>query len=224
MPEFDLAAVYRTARERLLELAPTLSSDQLTTIVPTCPAWTVHNTYAHLTGLAAEVTSGDAESPGSPQSTARQVATRKDATIAEICEEWRQIGPDMDAVLAATPSYRAPAIDAWTHDQDIHNALGMVSGRAGPGLELTVSGVWRLKRGLREASLAPLRVVTPARDWVLGDGEPAAVLRIDDYELARAFLGRRSLRQMRSYDWEGDPEPYLLHFPVFTPPTDDIVE
>jgi hypothetical protein len=69
-----------------------------------------------------------------------------------------------------------------------------------------------------------LRVVTERRDWVLGDGAPGATLRISDYELARATLGRRSLRQLHDDDWEGNDAAYVPLLPVFGPAEDDIVE
>ena len=64
-PQFDLVTVYRDSRERLLALAPTLTGDQLATLTPTCPEWTVQDIYAHLTGLASEVADGRVEGRGS---------------------------------------------------------------------------------------------------------------------------------------------------------------
>jgi uncharacterized protein (TIGR03083 family) len=223
LAEFDLAAIYRTARERLLDLAPSLDRSDLATHVPTCPAWTVQDTYAHLAGLASDAVGGMTGWLGSPDNTARQVGVRSNHGITAICDEWRANGPDMDAHIA---SHRigALAMDAWTHDQDIHNALGLVSGRTGPGLELTMSSVWRLKRTFREQEMPGLRIVTDDHDWLVADGEPGATLHIGAYELARAAIGRRSRAQMLSYQWQGEPEPYLTMLPVFTPPETDIVE
>lgn len=222
-PVFDLAGIYRTAQEGLLELAPSLDESQRATRVPTCPAWTVQDTYAHLAGLAADAIAGVPGRLGSDDNTMRQVATRRSLTLDEICEEWARHGDAMGAFIVDN-GYPALAIDAWTHRQDIVNALGMQMGRHGPGLELTISGVWRLKRRFREADLAGLRIITDAEDWLISDGNPAATLRIDRYELARALLGRRSRRQMLAYDWDGDPEPYVTMLPAFDPPETDIVE
>jgi uncharacterized protein (TIGR03083 family) len=223
--DYDLGAVYRTARERLVELAPSLTATQLATKVPTCPAWTVGDTYAHLTGLAADVVGGGVESPGSDAATARQVGDRRGRPIDELCAEWTTLGPAMERILDERGrSLTRLAIDAWSHDQDIHNALDIVSGRNGPGLELTMSGIWRLKRVIRESGLAPFRVVTEMTDWIIGDEAPAATVRLPAYELARMATARRSVPQMRAYGWEGDPEPYIALIPIFPPPAVDIVE
>lgn len=223
-PTFDLAAVYRTARERLTMLAPTLKPEHLATAVPTCPGWSVQDVYAHLAGLSSDVVGGEVARPGSPEATAAQVGDRKGTSIGELTSEWSANAPEIERRLAGGTASPRLAIDAWSHDQDVHNALGIVSGRAGPGLELTVSGVWRLKRILAEAGIPPLRIVTADHDWTLGDGEPATMLTIDAYELARMLLGRRSRAQMLGYEWDGDPEPYVTMLPAFGPAEADIVE
>lgn len=193
--------------------------------MPTCPAWTVHDLYAHLSGLCGDVIEDELDWPGAPEATAVQVAQRKDWSIGQICNEWLGYAAQIERRFEAEPgALRLFAVDAWTHDQDVHNALGFVSGRAGAGLELTIAGVWRLKRRLRDEGLAPLRVVTEQHDWTLGDGDPGATLRIPAYELARAILGRRSREQLGSYDWDGDPAPYLGMLPFFTPTLETIVE
>lgn len=224
-PQFDLPAIYRESRERLLALAPSLSEAQLDTMTPTCPEWRVRDIYAHLAGLAAEVVEGRVEGRGSPERTAAQVATRSGRSIASICDEWRGLADRIEAAISSSGRFLTPlAIDIWTHEQDIANGAGVESGREGTGLFLTMNAAWSMKAKLRAAGLPSLRIVAGRADWVIGDGEPAATVRLSEYELARAVLGRRSVGQLRSYDWDGDPGPYLEHFPVFNPPAYDIVE
>ena len=87
-----------------------------------------------------------------------------------------------------------------------------------------MNAVWAMKAKLRAAAIAPLRIVAGRADWTIGDGDPAATVRLTEYEMARAVLGRRSLDQLRAYDWDRDPEPYLPYMAVFDPPDYDIVE
>ena len=224
-PTFDLAAIYHETRERLLELAPTLSPGQLGTLTPACPEWTVQDIYAHLTGLAAEVVAGRVERRGSDERTAAQVGSRRGRSIEEICDEWRANGDAIESAIARAGRALTPlAIDVWTHEQDIANGAGVHSGRGGVGLFLTMNAAWAMKAKLRSAGIAPLRVISGKVDWVIGDDEPAATLTLPEYEMARAFLGRRSVAQMAAYDWDGDAAPYLAHIPAFDPPEGDIVE
>jgi uncharacterized protein (TIGR03083 family) len=221
----DLRAIYREGRERLLALAPMLSPTQLDTLTPTCPAWSVRDIYAHLTGIAVEVGAGRFERRGEPERTAAQVESRRGRSIGEVCDEWRRASDQIEQVIAqGGRALTSVAIDVWTHEQDIANGAGVRSGRDGSGLLLTMNAAWGMKSRLRGAGIAPLSVVSTNVDWVIGDGEPAATLHLDAYEMARAFMGRRSIAQLGRYDWEGDPEPYLDHIPVFAPPEYDIVE
>jgi hypothetical protein len=60
---------------------------------------------------------------------------------------------------------------------------------------------------------------------VAGEGDPACTLRTTRFEVFRAVTGRRSLAQLRSYDW--DPEPRvecLLVSPIFRPRATDLIE
>lgn len=224
-PRFDLPGIYRETQQRLLDLAAALTDEQLGTLTPTCPEWTVQDIYAHLTGLAAEVVAGRVEGRGSPERTAVQVGSRRGRSVVEVCAEWRGLTDAIIDTISASGRLLTPlAIDVWTHEQDIANGAGVESGRDGAGLFLTMNAAWAMKAKLREAGVAPLRVMSGRADWVIGDDEPAATVQMPEYELARAVLGRRSLSQLRAYDWEGDPEPYLPHFPVFDPPEYDIVE
>jgi uncharacterized protein (TIGR03083 family) len=220
----DLHLVYRETRRRLIDLAPTLDETQLATMTPACPAWSVQDVYAHLSGLAADLTNG-VDRAGHTENTARQVAERSDWALHEICDEWSATGPALEERIAAeAPNLRAPVIDVWTHEQDLTNAIGIDQGRNGAGLVVTRNVAWRMKRLLDDAGVAPLRIITEDVDWTIGDGETGATVRVSSYELARAVLGRRSIDQIRGYEWDGDPEPYLEHVPVFSPPASPIIE
>ena len=189
-----------------------------------CPAWSVQDVYAHLSGLAADLAAG-VERPGAPEHTARQVAKRSTWPLHEICDEWTVTGPALERrIEAESPRLRAPIIDVWTHEQDLANAIHIASGRRGAGLFITLNVLWSLKRKLRDAELLPLRVITEDVDWVIGDAEPETTVRGSSYELARAVLGRRSLDQIRAFEWSGDPGPYVELLPWFPPPSADLVE
>ena len=224
-PTFDLPEIYREGRQRLLALAPTLSAEQLRTLTPTCPEWTVQDIYAHLTGLAAEIVGGRIEGRGSSERTAIQVGSRRGHSIAEICDEWRSLADDIDGAINAAGRVLTPlAVDIWTHEQDLANAAGVESGRDGTGLLVTMNAAWATKAKLREAGIPPLRFVAGRVDWVIGDGDPGATVRMSEYEMARAVLGRRSRAQLAAYHWEGDPDPYVEHMTFFDTPEYDIVE
>ena len=77
---------------------------------------------------------------------------------------------------------------------------------------------------LAGSGLPALRIAYGAKERVLGDGEPAATVAAERFELYRAMGGRRSRAQILAYDWSGDPEPYLPLIPAYGERADDLEE
>ena len=49
-------------------------------------------------------------------------------------------------------------------------------------------------------------------------------MRVPRYELFRTMTGRRSAEQIRAFEWDCEPAPELLVFPIFTPRATPLVE
>jgi len=221
----DYAATYRQAREDLVALAPRLTNEDLRRVVPACPAWTVKDVYAHVTGVAADTVAGNRDGAPGEAWTAAQVDARKDLTIEEILDEWERTGAALEALLEREGGrWRASVIDVWTHGQDVRNAVGRPGNRAGEGRRLAAGAVLVAGPRIVDAGLPALRVVADPFEFVAGDGPAGATVVVDVYELARATLGRRSVAQMAAWDWSVDPTPYLPHLTVFPPRETPLVE
>ena len=214
------AELYAEAQERIVHLVRDLTDEQTGRTVPGTPQWTVHDLIAHLTGTPSDIVSGRLTSIPSPDDTARQVAERKDATIADMLEEWAGNTPPI-LELARAGVIPAPlAIDAVTHEQDLRGALHAAHLDDDAALRFAVTGyTFGLSRRIKAAGLPALRLRDPARgfDATAGDGEPAATVRASEFELFRALAGRRSRAQVERFDWTGDPTPYLDVLCVFGP-------
>ncbi len=50
-------------------------------------------------------------------------------------------------------------------------------------------------------------MVFDGQERVLGEGDPAATVTADRFELVRMFGGRRSRAQILAASWSGDPTP-----------------
>ena len=222
---FDFAEIYRQTRTGLLALAEELTLAEWATLAPATPEWTVKDLYSHLSGVAADLLAGNLEIVGSDAWTARQVATRTHLSPDQVCAEWAETGPEVEERLAGIGSPLSSAvIDVWHHDQDARNAIGHHANRGGEGLRLSLRAGNAIGPKVEAAGVPPLQVTTDGYQRLFGDGEPAAVVTGAPYELARAFMGRRSLAQIGGFAWTGDPGPYLPHFSVFPPRPDDLVE
>lgn len=208
---------YRALRGRITELVQGLSDEQLATVVPGCPQWSVRDLVSHLSALAADVAEGRNEGAGSDEWTARQIAERTDQGVDVLLAEWAEHGPRVDAMIndLGLEGYRI-FYDAAMHEDDLREALRMPLADSPTHAE--VLGGMAAVAGPRLTGLPPLKVQGGERSWTYCDGPPVAVLTApDEGELGRVLAGRRSADQLRALDWTGDPEPYLDALSSFRP-------
>lgn len=217
---------YRATRQRLTELAATLTDDDAATSVPACPGWTVKDVYAHLAGVCADSVAGNLEGVASDPWTARQVEARRDRSLVEVVAEWNDVAPALESFLATGKGFTVTMalVDVWTHEQDVRGALGRPGGRDVELVPFLLDGsIAAFASSWDAKGLPPVRVIGSTREWDLGAGAAAATLRASDFELLRIFLGRRSRAQVLS-QWEGDGRPFVEALCFFRPAEDDIVE
>ena len=100
----DLAGAYADARRRLRELLAGLDETALAAQVPACPAWTVRDVVAHVTGVAADAAGGTYFSGAADAWsdirlaaardvwTAGQVQSRRDRPVEALVAEWGRLG------------------------------------------------------------------------------------------------------------------------------------
>lgn len=235
----DLAAVYDETRQRITAVVSSLDDATLQRAVPAAPGWTIRDLVAHLTGdlaavLADDLPAGFFANFGDPAEVAklnawtdRMVTERRARPITDVLDEWEQLTPKAWAVVAEGGKVAfADAVlttDAAVHEQDLYGALGVVQARDSAALRVGTSSYVNVL-GLRLNGLAPVQFVTESKTYAAGAGEPGASARVERFELFRALSGRRSPDQIRSWDWTGDPDPYLELFYLYGPRTEPIVE
>lgn len=206
----EMADLYDACLGEVDRLVADLTPEQLATVVPATPAWTVHQLIAHLAGSAVDATSGRMDGAPGPEWTARHVAELEDRSPAELAAALRST---QDAVAASTEDNPRPAI-VWNisvHLADVHEALGL------PVLD---AALWTPVL----AAVAPYRLAqAPARvrcgDEVWGSGDAEA--EVSPYELFRALFSRRSRPQMQAWGSPALTPEQLDDLPVFGPRDDD---
>jgi uncharacterized protein (TIGR03083 family) len=221
----ELVDIYRTTRTRLLDVAATLSPEQLAAPLPATPPWVVIDGYRHLAGVCGDFLDGRLEGAGTPEWTAAQLEARAARSIDEVCSEWAGRGPELDTRIAAAGDALAfLAFDAWTHEQDIRAAVGL--GGARDELVPALAAVALTTFGPRYAGGgAPcITVVVDGEPHELGRGDPAATLDTSAYELLRIIFGRRSEDQIRNAGWSGDREQPIAAIHLFDPPKQAIAD
>lgn len=187
----DVGALYGQSRERVTQLLSGVSDEEAKAPVPTCPNWSVHDVLAHLSGVCADVLSGNVGGVASDPWTAAQVDARRDKRVAEILTEWNELAPQVESFANNFPGRVGEQFvtDGVTHEHDIRLALGRPGARDGEavlvGADFIVMG---LGAALRAHGLGPLEVRAGDRSWMLGGGEPAG----DDAAIADAVAAALS--------------------------------
>lgn len=210
----DYAPAYRELRGRVIDLVRDLDDAQVNAVAPATPEWRIRDIVAHLTGVCADVLAGNLGGVATDDWTGKQVADRRDVPFDELLKEWEEKGAAIDAALPDFPPIAAGQMvaDSVTHEQDIRGALDTPGGRDSDALD----SAFRWGALVLDGS-EPMRLESEAGAVAVGDGEPVAVVRTTRFELVRSYTGRRSLDQMRAYDWEGEPRPERLVLAIFSP-------
>jgi uncharacterized protein (TIGR03083 family) len=238
VPVSDAAAAYRLVYGRLDALIRG-RAEVADLTVPACPAWTIRQTVAHLTGLALDIVSLNMKNKAADSWTQAQVDRLGGHSSDELLDLWGQMIDPVVAMLAVEASACQLVFDTLTHEHDIRGALGEPGSRAGD-LTFEVALGFATTMGdqfIRHGGLPALQLFTPAiGSTQLGDPRTArrqVALNVSDFEALRAFGGRRSIRQLWALPWHGDPTELLPAFthllPAFTndgirPPNDDLLE
>ena len=207
----DQAAAYEKIYERISSLVDDENAD---VEVPTCPGWTVKDVIAHLAGFFA-VYEEQGQKGFGPGWGDRVVEERADRSLRECLEEWTERFRRAEISPVAIS-------ETLAHEQDIRTAVGEPGAQDDPNIVPSVEmALGFLTKS--EDDKPTFRVKTDEVDQTIGNNEPVATLRTSTFELFRALQGRRTKEQVRSMDWEGDPDPVLDHFFIFGP-TKEVVE
>ncbi|MGZ4691021.1 MAG: maleylpyruvate isomerase family mycothiol-dependent enzyme [Acidimicrobiia bacterium] len=225
-PDVDYSTAYCALRGRVIELVTCATDDQLESYAPATPEWRVRDVLAHLVGVPADVLSGNLDGIATDEWTQAQVDARRDRAVAELVAEWEEHGPVIDPMIPAFgPVAGQFIVDAITHEQDIRGALEEPGARESDSMAIGFTWVGSRVGDIRGgANAGALRVTTESGTHVFGDGEPTATCTTTQFEFLRASTGRRSVRQIETWDWDGDPRLDLLVLPIFTARPDALVE
>src|SRR5438309_4809347 len=186
----DMGSIYAEGRTRLTELVASADREQHTARVPGCPEWVVRDVIAHVTGVCADVLTGNIAGVATEAWTAAQVAERKDRSLPEILAEWSEVAPQVEAMAQHFPN-RADeqwVLDLTTHEQDIRGALGKPGARDAASIMIGAdfAATMGLAASIKGRGLPALRVKAGDAEWVIGDGSPAASVEGSTFDLFRA--------------------------------------
>jgi uncharacterized protein (TIGR03083 family) len=222
----DYAQIYRALRGRVCDLVREADGEQLELLAPAAPEWRVRDLVAHLSGITADINAGNLEGVATNAWTACQVDTRREWSIDQLLDEWDTEAAKIEVVMSSLPDVAMGqmTMDAATHEHDIRGALERPGGRDSDAVVVGFDWGVRAMTGPVDAAGATLRLDTDAGTKTVGSGARQIEVRTARFELLRAMTGRRSLDQLRAFDWEGEAAPELLVLGLFTPRPTPLVE
>jgi uncharacterized protein (TIGR03083 family) len=215
----EIARLYRTAQQSLLDLVADLDEQQWTTPVPCNPGWTVRDVLSHLAGVTDDILHQRLEGVTTDPWTAAQVERWRDTPTEALIARWNeQIGPVAEALEGF--GERLPVFDCHSHEHDVRHALGRPGNRGSEIIGIMASGFARQGIG------RPLRILCDTETFELaGDGEPIELTGMTPFEVVRSRLGRRSRAQVAGYAWSQPlTDDELDRWFRFGPSAVDIVE
>jgi uncharacterized protein (TIGR03083 family) len=217
----EYVEAYRDLRSRVIGLVRDLDDEQANTVAPATPEWRVRDIVAHLTGVCADVLDRNLPGVAIDDWTDKQVVDRRDRPFAEVWAEWEEKGTAIDDTIPNFPEIAAGQMiaDAYIHEQDIRGALEAPGGRDSAALDIAFRWGARVLDGSE-----PLRLESEAGPVMVGEGDPVATVRASRFEFVRSYTGRRSIEQMKAFDWDSDPRPERLVLGFFSPRETPLVE
>ena len=139
-----LGSLYEDARQRLVMLvreAVFLDPAAASMPTPACPTWRVRDVIAHLSGLAADIASGNLDGAATDAWTAAQVDARRELPVEDLLAESDEVGPQLAAFVDDFPGrYGAQVVaDITVHEHDIRGALQRPGARDSAGVAHAVT-------------------------------------------------------------------------------------
>ena len=227
MDNLQLLDAYRDVRTRCMDIGRSLTPEQAAVVSPCCPDGTVKDLFAHMVGVAVDMIEGNLEGVATEPWADAQVARRANDDLPTILDEWDGTVEQIDAFLTKLADRIPPPffIDAWTHEWDVRQALGLA---AVPDLALPRyvrdAILQRNQELAQQHGMAPTRLVVEdgshSTDVVLCTGEPEDVIAMSLFELMRLSMGRRSPAQISALAPGANPDVLVIWSPADT----DIVD
>jgi uncharacterized protein (TIGR03083 family) len=212
----EVGAAYAGCRARITELVGGLDRERASTMVPTCPDWSVHDVVAHLAGGVEDAMTGRLEGLGTERWTAAQVEARRDTPTPQILQDWNGRAPVFEKFLDPAGDLGRQAVaDIVSHEHDIRTALFAPGARDSDAVRIGLG--WSAAQLIASAAVRGVALRVRTREGMdLGRTRADVTLAGSAFELLRAVTGRRSVEQLREMDWSGDCEDVIPAFSWFS--------
>jgi uncharacterized protein (TIGR03083 family) len=206
------AAIYDATKQRITEL---VRGQDGGTPVRACPGWSVKDVVAHLGGGLRDFVDRRFDGVETGEWGERQVRDRRDNSLDDAFAEW-DTNRSLAEPLFDTPMGTVLITEIVMHEHDLRAALGQPGERDNVAVRSALTRpLQELDKRMRSGEVPALRIELEHGDRILGHGDPAGALHASSFELLRAIGGRRSADQIKSMNWDGDPDTWISSLALF---------
>jgi hypothetical protein len=204
--------MYFDIRDRFVGTIAMLPEPSLLAAVPACPEWSIHALLAHVVAMPMAIAAGEIPDEviggGDPNPwLARLVEANVDRPVIDLARWWASDDETLSATVEGAGLLLA---DLFTHEGDLHGAIGSRAHRATAELDSQLDAALAgLQKDIAEAGLPPIGVDNGTERRISADGDPGWVLRTDFWTAHRALNSRRTPDELLAMDHEGDPARYF---------------
>lgn len=199
--DLAIASLYNDAALSFIEFARTLTSDDWATECPCTPGWTVRELLSHVSGVPDDGLAGRIDGAATDPWTASQVERNAHFTVDELLDRWLGQYELFGAAIESMGEVRPP-FDCHTHEHDVRQALGKPGNRDSRIVQV---GAERTVLWLGDVPVSLTIDLGDGRHLAAGQADSAEEVGVplDEFEIFRSRLGRRTRDQVRAYPWTG---------------------
>jgi len=203
--------LYATERSVLATQLRSLTPEQASSLVPSCPEWSVKDVLAHVSGLVAEKLADVTPPLGSDEATQRQVKDRADMALDEVLHEWEQNAYAFEGIATDESPFVAPFLcDLVVHACDIREGLSLPIDQDSEAMKFAADRyLGLLLERAAERNIALSVELAGVGPRVAAPGESSLHLHATPYEFLRAVTARRTRAEVEALNWDGDPTELL---------------
>ena len=209
MVNLEVFEIYKGVSDRTVALVQPNQNARL----PSCPSWSALDLLRHVTAVCQDWVEHRLVGYGTEKWTQEGVERLSTLNFDEVALAWRT-AIDQMAFLSDEPGMGDPVRyafgDAAAHEADLRAILA--PGTTLPPEVLTLATkssfvVWR--QHLDECDSPGLTIDLEQGPTLKVGTSQDITLRISEYEFFRMLNGRRSISQIRAYDWSTSPESFI---------------
>jgi hypothetical protein len=203
----DHARAYEESRSSVVALVRERPADDLATIVPCCPKWTVKDLVGHLSGVLEDRNAKRLPTGGFEEWTAAQVERHREEPIGVVLDTWSALPVERNEDV---PSLAALSFDVVSHEHDLRHAIGVPGDHTSFAVHVGSARAQERMASMLAAAGAPgVRLTTEEGERLLEGGAPPIGLSTSAYGFMRLVTARMSRAQADALDWQGDATPVL---------------